>query len=129
MHLIQHQEFRTQKYKSYCTICSVNVVALCYGLKTVPYHHYSKFLSLGYIPYFISFVLTLTSLQGMIVKVTLTSTPPPKKKNKNKNKIKNNKKHAHYLIRIDNLSFRSLTLYQLIVKDVSKLMYLKMHII
>ena len=67
----------------------------------------------------------------MIVKVTLTSNPPPKKKQKKKNKTKtkNNKKHAHYLIRIDNLWFRSLTLYQLIVKDDSKFMYLKMHII
>ena len=61
----------------------------------------------------------------MIEKVTLTSNPPPKKKTNNNN----NKKHAHYLIRIDNLWFRSLTLYQLIVKDDSNFMYLKMHII
>ena len=62
----------------------------------------------------------------MIVKVTLTSNPPQKK-----TKIKNKKqqKHAHYLIRIDNLWFHSLTLYQIIVKDGSKFMYLKMHII
>ena len=65
----------------------------------------------------------------MIVKVTLTSNPPPPPKKKKKKKQNKNKKHAHYLIRIDNLWFRSLTLYQLIVKDDSKFMYLKMHII
>ena len=82
MHLIQHQEFRTQKYKKLL----YNLLSHdCCPLLWLKNCSISSFLndskapfSLGYIPYLISFCIDFDKLQGMIVKVTLTS------KNQNK---------------------------------------------